>query len=171
MPKMAQICQFCLMSGMLCPKCQKKVESGEVTQLDLKIARLLLSMENEFPILQEVTLYGAVNAGGTLAIIVGRGDVARMLSYGGKIIKEIGKRTGKTVRVLEHGVGSRKFIEDLFAPISIVAINKIWLPDGTTETRVILNKRGGKISKQRIKALKEIARKVQGLTLRVEYAD
>ena len=101
---------------MLCPKCQKKVESGEVTQLDLKIARLLLSMEKEFPILQEVTLYGAVNTEETLAIIVGKGDVARMLSYGGKIIREVGKKVGKIVRVVEHGVSPRKFIEDLSPP-------------------------------------------------------
>ena len=171
MPKMAQICQFCLMSGMLCPKCQKKVESGEVTQLDLKIARLLLSMEKEFPVLQEVTFYGAVNAKETLAIIVDKGDVARMLSYGGKIIREIGKKVGKIVRVVEHGVSSRKFIEDLFAPLTVVAINKIWLPDGTTETRVILDRRSGKLSKQRVESLKEIAKKVQGLTLRVEYSN
>lgn len=171
MPKMAQICQFCLRSGMLCPKCQKKVESGEVTQLDLKIARLLLSMEKEFPVLQEVTLYGAVNAEETLAIIVDKGDVARMLSYGGKIIREIGKKVGKIVRVVEHGVSPRKFIEDLFAPLTVVAINKIWLPDGTTETRVILDRRSGKLSKQRVKSLKEIAKKVQGLTLRVEYSN
>ena len=171
MPKMAQICQFCLRSGMLCPKCQKKVESGEVTQLDLKIARLLLSMEKEFPVLQEVTFYGAVNAKETLAIIVDKGDVARMLSYGGKIIREIGKKVGKIVRVVEHGVSSRKFIEDLFAPLTVVAINKIWLPDGTTETRVILDRRSGKLSKQRVESLKEIAIKVQGLTLRVEYSN
>jgi len=156
---------------MLCPKCQKKVESGEVTQLDLKIARLLLSMEKEFPVLQEVTFYGAVNAKETLAIIVDKGDVARMLSYGGKIIREIGKKVGKIVRVVEHGVSSRKFIEDLFAPLTVVAINKIWLPDGTTETRVILDRRSGKLSKQRVESLKEIAKKVQGLTLRVEYSN
>ncbi|MEM2875664.1 MAG: hypothetical protein QXL67_01755 [Candidatus Bathyarchaeia archaeon] len=168
---MAQICQFCLVSGILCSKCQEKLDSGEVTQLDLKIARLLLSMENEFPVLQNITLYGVVNADETLAIVVGKGDIARMLSYGGKIIKEIGEKTGKTIRVLEHSVSPRKFIEDLFAPLNVVAINKIWLPDGTTETRVILNGKSKKsLSKQKVKALKEIAKKVQGLTLRVEYS-
>lgn len=169
MPKMPQVCQFCLMSGMLCSKCQSKLDSGEITALDLKIGRMLLSIEKDYPILQDVTFYGAVNADNTLALIVGKGDVARMLSYGGKIVKEISRLTGKNIRILEHGVDVRKFLEDLFAPLSVVTINKIWLPDGTVETRVILDRRSGKISKQRMKALKEIAKKVQGITLRIEF--
>jgi len=145
------------------------LDSGEITALDLKIGRMLLSIEKDYPILQDVTFYGAVNADNTLALIVGKGDVARMLSYGGKIVKEISKLTGKNIRILEHGVDVRKFLEDLFAPLSVVTINKIWLPDGTVETRVILDRRSGKISKQRMKALKEIAKKVQGITLRIEF--
>lgn len=104
-----------------------------------------------------------------MAIIVGRGDVPRLLGYGGKIIKALGKKTGKVIRVLEHGSDERKFLEDLFAPLNIVTINTIWLPDGTTETRVILKSRGGK-PPFNIEDLKEIAHKVRSLTLRVEFA-
>jgi len=106
-----------------------------------------------------------------LAIVVGKGDVARLLGYGGKIVKALGEKTGKSVRVLEHGVGDRKFLEDLFAPLGIVTINTIWLPDKTTETRVILRRRRGRQPRLNVKALKEIASKVRNITLRVEFAD
>jgi len=170
MPKMANICYFCLKSGILCPKCQAKVKSGEVTDLDLKVVRSLFSLESKYPLLQDVYFHKAVEANDFLALIVGRGDVARILSYGGKIIKEIRKETGKTIRVLEHGVDNRKFFEDLFAPLSITTINTIWLPDGSTETRVILKKGGRRRPRINTTALKEIARKVRGITLRVEFA-
>jgi len=111
-----------------------------------------------------------VEADNVIALIVGRGDVARLLSYGGKIIKEIGENIGKSIRVLEHGVDTRKFLEDLFAPLSIITINTIWLPDGSTETRVILRRRGRRRPPLRWNALKEIAQKVRGMTLRVEFA-
>jgi hypothetical protein len=52
-----------------------------------------------------------------------------------------------------------------------VTINTIWLPDGTTETRAILRKRRGRQLPFDVKALKEIARKVRNMTLRVEFAD
>jgi len=161
-----------LKSGILCPKCLDKLKSGEVSDVDLKVARLLLSLEDKYPSLQNVYFHKAVEADRTLAVIVGSGDVPRLLGYGGKIIKALGEATGKNVRVLEYGVDDRKFLEDLFAPLSIMTINTIWLPDGTTETRVILRarRRGGQ-SFFDVKALKEIARKVRNMVLRVEFAD
>jgi len=169
MPKMANICDFCLKSGILCPKCQTKLKSGKVTDIDLKVGRLLLSLEKTYPTLQDIRFHKAVEANDVLAVIVGRGDVARLLSYGGKIIRELGEKIGKTIRVLEHGVDNRKFLEDLFAPVSIVTINTIWIPDGTTETRVILKRRRKKLFLIKMGALKEIAKKVRGITLRVEF--
>jgi transcription antitermination factor NusA-like protein len=155
---------------MLCQKCLAKVKSGEVSELDLKIARLLLSLEEKYPSLQNVYFHKAVDVDRTLAVIVGRGDVPRLLGYGGKITKALREKTGKAIRILEQGVDDRKFLEDLFAPLSIVTINTIWLPDGTTETRVILRKRRGRQPPFDVKALKEIARKVRNMTLRVEFA-
>jgi transcription antitermination factor NusA-like protein len=165
------LCSFCLKSGILCQKCSEKVKSGEVTELDLKIARLLLSLEETYPSLQNVSFYKAVDVGKTLAILVGKGDVPRLLSYGGKIIRALSEKTGKAIRVLEYGVNDRKFLEDLFAPLSIVTINTIWLPDGTTETRVILKRKGGRQPPFDVKALVDIAHKLRDMKLRVEFTD
>jgi len=141
-----------------------------VSEADFEISRLLLSLEEKYPSLQNVYFHRAVEANGVLAIVVKRGDVPRLLGYGGKIIKALGQKTGKRIRVLEHGVDDRKFLEDLFVPLRILTINTIWLPDGTTETRVILRRRGRKRIPINVKALKEIAQKIRGITLRVEFS-
>ena len=156
---------------MLCQKCSAKVKAGEISEVDLKIARLLLSLEEKYPSLQNVCFYKAVDVDKTLAIIVGHGDVPKILGYSGKIVKAIGDETGKNVKVLETGVDDRKFLEDLFIPFSILTINTIWLPDGTTETRVILKRKRGAQLPFDLKALKEIASKVRKMSLRVEIAD
>ena len=165
------LCSFCLKSGILCQKCSARLKSGEISEQDLKIARLLLSLEEKYPPLQNVYFHRAVEVGKTLAIIVGSGDVPRLLGHGGRIIKALGEETGKNIRILEDGVDDRKFLEDLFAPLSIVTINTIWLPDGSTETRAILRKRLGTQPPFDVKALKEIAQKIRNLSLRVEFAD
>ena len=166
-----ELCSFFLKSGILCQKCSSKVKTVEISDLDLKIARLLLSLEEKYPSLQNVCFYKAVDVEKTLAIIVGHGDVPKLLGYSGKIIKTIGDETGKNVKVLEYGVDDRKFLEDLFMPFSILTINTIWLPDGTTETRVILKRKRGSQLPYDLKALKEIAHKVRKMSLRVEIAD
>jgi transcription antitermination factor NusA-like protein len=156
---------------MLCQKCLAKVKSGEISELDLKIARILMSLEEKYPVLQNLYFHKAIDADGTLAIVVGPGDVPRLLGYGGKIVRAIGDETGKNIRVLEYGVDDRKFLEDLFAPISIMTINTIWLPDGSMETRVILRRRRVTHPSFDVKALKEIASRVRNMTLRIEFAD
>lgn len=168
---MVNVCHFCLKSGILCPKCQTKLRLGEISKTDLEIGRLLLSLENSYPPLQDVFFHKAVETDGVIALIVGRGDVAKLLSHGGKILRALGEKTGKSIRVLEHGADNRKFLEDLFAPLNIVTINTIWLPDGSQETRVILRKRGRRRPHVNLEAVKQIAQRVQGITLRVEYAD
>ncbi|MEM1515551.1 MAG: hypothetical protein QXH24_05830 [Candidatus Bathyarchaeia archaeon] len=167
----SEICQFCLRSGILCPKCRVKIEKGEVTQLDLEVARLLVSLEDEYPILQDVYFHGALEVNNTLVILVKRGDLNKILSYGGKIIKVLESKIGKNIRVLEYDSSERKFIEDLFAPLNVVTINKIWLPDGSVETRVILKGKDKRKRSLNINVVKEIAKRVKGITLRVEFAE
>lgn len=131
---------------------------------------MLFSLEEKYPPLQGVHFHNAVEADGILALIVGKGDVARLLGFGGRIIRAIGEKTGKTIRILEHNVADRKFIEDLFAPLTVLTINTIWLPDGTTETRVILRRRGRRPLPIDVKATKQVAKKVRNMTLRVEFS-
>jgi transcription antitermination factor NusA-like protein len=165
----AELCQFCLRSGILCSKCKRKVKKGEVTELDLEIARLIVSIEKKYPPLQEIFFHKTIEVDEVIAILVDPGDIARILSYGGKIIKLIEDKTRKRVRILEHLSDERKFLEDLLAPLDIMTINKIWLPDGTTETRVILEGKERRKTGLNIKAIKQIAKKVQGITLRIEF--
>jgi len=164
----AELCQFCLRSGILCSRCRAKLERGEVTQLDLEVARLLVSIEDKYPLLQDVFFHKAVEADNVLAILVGRGDAGKILSYGGRIIRFLESKVGKDVRILEYNTSERKFLEDLFAPLTILTINKIWLPDGSVETKVIL-KGSRRRSSLNIDAMREIAKKIRGITLRVEF--
>jgi transcription antitermination factor NusA-like protein len=155
---------------MLCSKCQAKVESGEVSEQYMEVAKTLLGMENQYQFLQKVKLDNVFEAGGFLILVVGRGDNARFNSAQ-KLIRDLGDKFNKRVLVLESGTKDRKFLEDLFANQHIVTINIIWLPDGTTETRVVLQGRGSRrLSKKRLQALISVAKKVRNMNLRVEYA-
>jgi transcription antitermination factor NusA-like protein len=167
----AELCQFCLRSGILCSRCKKKLEKGEISHLDLEIGRLLVSLEERYPPLQDMYFHKALEADGVIAVFVGQGDIAKILSYGGKIIKHLERTTKKTIRVLEYNSDERKFLEDLFAPMSILTINRIWLPDGTTETRVILSGKERRKTSKYVKAFKTIAKNAYGITLRIEFAD
>lgn len=155
---------------MLCNKCKTKVESGEVSTDYLEVAKILLGWENQFQFLQKVRLDNVLEAGGFLVLVVGKGDSARF-NADPKITRDLGDQFNRRVLVIETGVKDRQFLEDLFATQHIVTINIIWLPDGSTETRVVLQGRGNRrLSKKRLQALVNVAKTVRNMDLRVEYA-
>ena len=149
------------------------VKSGAVSPQYMEVGKFLLSLEKEYPLLQEVTLYNVLQEGGILVLVVGRGEGEKILGYGygGRLTRVIGEKfSGKRVKVLEKGVSSRHFLEDLFSGMTILTINTIWLPDGTTETKVVLRgKRSQRPSSKRMKALTQIAKKVGNINLRIEF--
>jgi transcription antitermination factor NusA-like protein len=155
---------------MLCSKCQTKIKTGVVSADYMEVAKKLIKMEGKNPFLQTVTLDNVVDAGGFLVLMVGKGDAAKFTANPGPA-RDLGDDLGKRVVVIEAGMNDRKFLEDLFSGQQIVTINIIWLPDGSTETKVVLGARGAKrLSKKRIQALTDIGKKVRNMDLRVEYA-
>jgi len=144
------------------------LRDGKVGELDVKVARILLDLEQKYPILQEVTLKKTVESGSILAIVVGQGELQRVLGSGGKLIRDISDRTGKRIKLLEDGCDLRSFLEELFAPAGILTINTVWLPDGSTETKVILSRRDARHLPSSIDTLRELALKIRGVVLRIE---
>ena len=164
----APLCNFCIKSGILCPRCQEKVRSGEVTDLDIRVAKLLFKLEDKFPTLQKISFYNAFEVDQVLAIVVGNGDLEHFFSGEGQIMREIAEGTGKKIRMFEKKGDNRRFLEDLFAPAAITTINKIWLPDGSTETKVILSGYSRKLP-LKTNVLKDLAKRVRGITLRIAF--
>ena len=156
---------------MLCSKCQEKVSNGEVTDQYMKVARYLLDNENKYPEIQKARLNGVFEVGGYLVLVVGRGDRNKFATQGGRLTRDLGDEFKKRVLVIEESQNDRGFLEDLFDNQQIITINIIWLPDGTTETRVVLQgRRARRLSKKRISAMTEIAKRVRKMDLRVEYS-
>ncbi len=155
---------------MLCSKCREKIRSGSVTEIYMKVASHLLDIENSYTNLQKAKLNNVIESGNYLVLSVGKGDQPKFYSSG-KLIREIGDHFRKRVLVIEEEVSDRRFLEELFSTQQILTINIIWLPDGSTETRIVLKKSGAKrLSNKRIKSLTNIAKKLRNMNLRVEYA-
>jgi transcription antitermination factor NusA-like protein len=165
-----KICTVCLKSGILCPRCDEKVQSGEISPLDLEVAKTLVGMEGKYPALQKVHFHKSVESGNSLIILVDKKDSHLIQNYGGKILRDIAEKVKKKkVRVLGYNEGTRRFLESLFAPASILTINTIWLPDGSTETKVILPKRDLRKLPANMDALKDLAKNIRNITLRIEF--
>ena len=160
---------FCVKSGILCRRCEEKLEKGQVTELDLKVIRRMVELEKEHPVLQEVTYHRSVDADGMMAVLVDRRDIPRLLGGGAKVVKDLGDTFGKRVKLISYGGDDREFLEDLFSPLSILTINTIWIPDGSTETKVILTGRQPRKMPVDLDKVKTIAKELKSMSLRIEF--
>ena len=160
---------FCVKSGILCRRCEEKLEKGQITELDLKVIQRMVELEKEHPVLQDVTYHRSVEADGMMAVLVDRRDLPKLLGGGAKVIKDLGETFGKRVKLISFGGDDREFLEDLFSPLSILTINTIWIPDGSTETKVILTGRQPRKMPVDLDVVKTIAKDLKGMTLRVEF--
>jgi len=156
-------------SGILCRRCEEKVEKGQVTELDLKVIQRIVELEKDNPILQDVTYHRAVEADGVMDVLVDKKDMPKLLGGGAKIVKDLGDTFGKRVKLISYGGDDREFLEDLFSPLSILTINTVWIPDGTQETKVILTGREPRRMPVDLEKVRKIAEELKGMTLRVEF--
>ncbi len=160
---------FCVKSGILCRRCEEKVEKGQVSQLDLKVIQRMVELEKANPVLQDVTYHRSVEADGVMAILVDKKDMPKLLGGGAKIVKDLGETFGKRVKLISYGGDDREFLEDLFNPMSILTINTVWIPDGSTETKVILTGRRPRNMPVDLDKVRKIAEELKGMTLRIEF--
>ncbi|RLI13202.1 hypothetical protein DRO33_01625 [Candidatus Bathyarchaeota archaeon] len=162
-----ELCHFCLKTGVLCQRCEEKLRSGKLGPSYMEIARLLLELEAKgIGALQQAHLLNVAEVGDVLVLVFKRGDLTRLRPVRGRLARALEERTGKRVHLIEGDVDERTFLEQLFWPSTLLTINKIWLPDDSVETRVILR---GKKPWAKIDALKQVAKQLKGLSLRVEF--
>ena len=160
---------FCVKSGILCRRCEEKLDKGLVTELDLKVIQRIVELEKENPVLEDVTYHRAVEADDMMVVLVDKKDMPKLLGGGAKVVRDLSETFGKRVKLISFGGDDRGFLEDLFSPLSILTINTIWIPDGTTETKVILTGRKPWNMPVNLDMVRKIAQDLKGMTLRVEF--
>ncbi len=133
------ICSFDLRTGVLCPRCERKLQTGEITQLDIKVMQVLSEVERLMPQLSSTTYVKSVEHNGNVYIVFNEGDLSKLNpAQQAAVRKKISEAMNMRVKLLENSRDPYVFIQKLLAPARIAAINKIWLPDQTEETRVVL---------------------------------
>jgi len=129
------VCYFCLKSGILCQSCSDKLKRGEITQLDLDIAKKLLELEARFPQLKDCTFYRAVEVPGLIYVLIGcKKKIPRLILK--RISKALSEERGVNVRIVEKTPSLKAFISQILSPARISSMNTVWLPDGTWESNV-----------------------------------
>jgi len=155
----APICDICLKSGILCLGCEEKLKRGTITDLDVKISKLLYQLEEEHHI-RDITFYRAVESRNLIVIIVGKGEIGNLIGKGGKTVKFLQRSLRKKIRIIEDTEDTRKIIQDLLHPARVLGMNILYLPSGENQYKVRIPKEDERRIPTTVKSAEEIITKL-----------
>ncbi len=133
----APICNVCLKSDVLCSKCEKNHEEGEVTDLDIKVSRILHGLSEEHGSLRDSTIEKVYDTENVVVIVTGSGDGAKVVGRKGEIVKKVAEEIGKPIRIVEKAEEDKEIIKGLLSPAEIESINTVFKPGGQSKKIVV----------------------------------
>ena len=160
------LCKICQLTGVLCASCDRKLKKGEISQLDVDVSGFLGQSTKNKKEFENIKFLNAFYIDDYIILFFPKGDIRKLLRLGRGLLDEMKTKFRANIMAVEYHHNLREFIEGLFYPVSVTAINVIWLPDGSMETRIILGKR---ISKRKANIANKITKKVKNVEVKVEY--
>ncbi|NJE30803.1 transcription elongation factor NusA [Thermococcus sp. 18S1] len=167
----APICEVCLKTDdILCPADEKKLQDGVISELDVKVARLLYKLIGD----ADMEFKRAVEAGDIIVIVVGEGDVPITIGKGGKNIKALMRELGKRIRVIEavEVTGTddvKKLATDLLYPAGVFGVNIVYKPGGGTYYKVLVMGRDRKKLPEKADVLESILSQITGAEVKINF--
>ncbi len=134
------ICYFCARTKVLCPKDQKRLEGGEITELDVDIAHeLVILKEKKYPQLDRLSFKKAVRIDeNTFLLVRNSFNVEKRVLF--QVARTLSSKGYGRVRFVEQLPNIRDLVEQILYPVRVQGVDIIWLPDGTSEYNVRINK-------------------------------
>jgi len=157
--------EFCIKTGSLCDECENRIKQGLNSNEELRLSKIFLEMVEKRRSLSDLTLVKALRKGNILVVELGEGDIERIGSDMGELIRSVKGRADTKVLLVESGVPAKTFIRQLSWPNKVLAMNTVWLPDGSRQTKVTLD---GRRNPSELRALEEFAKESEGIDIRLE---
>ena len=164
----APICNVCLKSDVLCSNCEEKLENGEISELEIKVSRILKDLSNEYGSLRDSEIKHVYDTENVLVIVTSEGDGAKVVGRGGEIVKEIANSVDKSIRVVEASQEDRDVIQGLLSPAEIQSINTVFKPAGESQKVVVPEEYEGKINLS-IDELESLIQKITGTDYEISF--
>ena len=163
------ICYFCARTKILCPTDMKKLESGEITQLDVDVAHeLVMLKEKKFPELDKIEFIKAIRKG-NLTIFIVRGSTGINRGTLIKISRELENKGYGRVRFVERGHDVKLLVEQIVSPSRVLGVNILWLPDGSSEYTIRIPFRDARRMPVKKDIAEEILSKLLGKYVRIIF--
>lgn len=162
-------CQTCVNSGFLCNSCEQKLNTGELTEFELELAKTLLTLEEQekFTFLKDISFYKAIDFEDVVILVLGRRDKLRITQELINWIKET-YEIDKLI-FIEKTNKPRPVIEALIAPSKLISLNEIFLATGDIEFKAVIRSQDKEEILFTKEELEDLVLELIGKVTRIEF--
>jgi hypothetical protein len=158
--------KICIKSGVFCPSCQRKIESGVATSSDIRILQALVNLEDKLKFLKKGEYVKSIDLEEYVIVLIKDGFEQVEIAT---LEKELSDVIGKRVKVIEYVSDLKKLIEQIIAPASLLGINKIWLPTGEEIVSVRISRRDRRFIAKNKDEYEELIEEISGIKARIVF--
>jgi len=164
-------CLTCVNSEFLCSSCQEKLDSGEITEFEIDLAKELLQLEEEEPdkfgFLKDISFFKAIDYEDVIILVVGKKDKLKITPELLNLIKtsyEI-----EAIILIEKTKNPRAVVDNLISPSKSISLNEIFLATGDIEYKSVIPKEEKDNYLFTKEELEELIHELTGNITRIEY--
>jgi len=160
----------CIKSGFLCNNCQARLDTGEISEFEIDLAKDLIKLEEEnekFAFLKDISYYKAIDFEDLVIIVVGRGDKLRITQSLIDWVKETYEID--EILLVQKTKKPRIVVEALISPYKLKSLNEIFLATGDVQFRVVLLEEDKDNLLFTKEELEELIFELTGNIIRVEF--
>ena len=163
------ICGFDAKNSVLCPQCDSKVESGELTKADVEASMNLAKIAKSNKEIENFTLYSCKEFDGNFVLSLAKNDIM-LIRQSRTLYRTLQEEFKGKIWLVEADETDKRFIEDLFFPTKILAINAVWA-GGIQKTKAIVSGKWTPKFPIDTKKVMEIVKNARNLDIEIEFED
>lgn len=158
--------RICVKSGVLCPSCQRKVEEGVVREDEIPVMRVLMDLEEKLKFLRKGSYSKTYRLRDRLIVMIRDGFEPEEID---ELERELSQALNTRVKVVVEAGDSKRLIEQLIAPASLIGVNQVWLPGGTEILNVRISRRDRRILEKSREEYENLLSTLLGVKTRIVF--
>jgi transcription antitermination factor NusA-like protein len=163
------ICGFDAKNAVLCPQCEGKVDSGVLTKADVDASITLAKIAKTNKEIENFSLYSCKEFQGNFILSLAKNDIM-IIRQSRTLYRLLQNQFKEKIWLVEADETDKKFIEDLFFPTKILAINAVWA-EGVQKTKAIVSGKWTPKFPIDTKKVIEIVKNARNLDIEIEFED
>jgi hypothetical protein len=163
------ICGFDAKNAVLCPQCEGKVDSGVLTKADVDASITLAKIAKTNKEIENFSLYSCKEFQGNLILSLAKNDIM-IIRQSRTLYRLLQDQFKEKIWLVEADETDKKFIEDLFFPTKILAINAVWA-EGVQKTKAIVSGKWTPKFPIDTKKVIEIVKNARNLDIEIAFED